>query len=92
MFRTAFDEALGKTRISLREKLHYLHQYTRGTARESVESCLYEGGNGGYDRAWQMLNRRFGNIEVVRCSYLANLLSHGDVGRGDGSRLVKAAY
>ena len=68
-------------------KLHFLYQYTTGVARKLVETCLYMPPAEGYKRAWNMLERKFGNTEVLCSGYIDKLLNTDGISRDDPDAL-----
>ena len=57
------------------ERLHYLGKYVKGEAKQVVTSFLLLDSEDAYERAKQMLAKRFGDPFVVACSCQSKLES-----------------
>ena len=67
-FITSFDTRIGNRPLSSHDKLHYLHQFLRGEARELIEGCFHVT-SGGYDEARRTLEREYGDAYKLSTMY-----------------------
>jgi len=83
LFKTAFESMVAASSLTDEERLHYLHQYTAGRPHQIVETCLYMDSDVGYRRAWDLLNRRYGNSESLGNAHIQKLLERASIARDD---------
>lgn len=64
-FMTTFEEHVGSSSVDERMKLTRLIQYTSGKAKEAIRSCALISGSGGYKKAKEILQKRFGDQHII---------------------------
>ena len=57
------------------EKLHYLVQYTSGKPRDLIETSLHMETNKWYKDARLLLERCYGNSDVIATAYINKILN-----------------
>ena len=89
MFRfiRSFDSRVASRTTDEREKLYFLEQFTTGTPREIVRSCIMMPSWLGYVEARRRLDERFGNPFVLGQCYLKRLEKWPSISRDDVKRL-----
>ena len=68
-FRRSFKTLIENKAATAEEKIYYLQQYLTGEAKDAVSGCLYGTEEEDYHRAWQILERRFGNTFSIQETY-----------------------
>jgi hypothetical protein len=74
-FRTTFRESVEKKVPDSRGRLTRLLKYTTGDAKDLIKHCIYESADGCFDAAISLLEREYGNRQVVVNSFLNQLKS-----------------
>ena len=72
-FVRSFDSRIASRTSDESERLYYLEQYTSGTPREMVRSCMHMTSGMGYIEARKRLDRRFGDKFLLAQAYLKRL-------------------
>ena len=86
-FIRSFDSRVASRTTDEREKLYFLEQFTTGTPREIVRSCIMMPSWLGYVEARRRLDERFGNPFVLGQCYLKRLEKWPSISRDDVKRL-----
>ena len=74
-FTTMFETAVeAKTQVS-KERLAMLTEFTSGEPKHLIETCLYKEPSVGYQRAKELLKKRYGNPICVANTYMGKLRS-----------------
>jgi hypothetical protein len=72
-FRCSFKTLVANKGITPEEMIYYLQEYLTGYALEAVAGCLLGTQKAAYDRAWKILEERFGHPFKVQESYREKL-------------------
>ena len=72
-FIRSFEYSIEGKHTSDRERLLFLEQLTRGEANGLVKGCMYMPDDSGYQRAKQLLQKRYGNVHRIAEAYLAKM-------------------
>ena len=86
-FIRSFDSRVASRTSDERERLYFLEQFTTGTPREIVRSCIMMPSWLGYVEARRRLDERFGNPFVLGQCYLKRLEKWPSISRDDVKRL-----
>ena len=87
VFIRSFDSIIADKISSPGDKIHYLEQYTTGKANEIVRSCLHLDASVGYERARQLLEKRYGNREQITAAHIDRILCWPKIGRDETAKL-----
>jgi len=71
-FMTLFMEHVDRTKFDDASKLSRLLHYTKGDAKRAIEHCILSGSKG-YQRALEILDRRFGDADKITQKILCEL-------------------
>ena len=74
-FRAIFNRSIDSVVCSDDDKLVYLLRCTCGPAKDAINMCALMEGRDGYQKAWDILERRFGNVYLVANIIKGNLCS-----------------
>ena len=83
MFETAVE---AKTQVP-KERLAMLIEFASGEPKHLIETCLYQEPSVGYQRAKELLKKRYGNPISVANTYLDKLRSWLRILDGDGKAI-----
>ncbi len=90
-FMRCFEATIDKRVYDDGLKLNYLIQFCKGEAKEAIEDCVIMSPEEGYERAKNILKRRYGRPHTIVRALVQELTS-GPVMRGnDGEALSKLA-
>ena len=64
-FVKAFEHAIESKTTNDTDRLYYLDQYTRGEANSIVKSCIYGPSTPGFQKAKELLKKKFGNKQKI---------------------------
>ena len=74
-FIKAFENAVERNTSNNSDRLYFLEQHTRGSAKELVKSCQYINPEHGYARAKTLLKQQYGNEQKVASCYMEKALT-----------------
>ena len=83
MFETAVE---AKTQVQ-KERLAMLIEFTSGEPKHLIETCLYQEPSVGYQRAKELLKKRYGNPLRVADTYMDKLRSWPRIPDGNGKAI-----
>ena len=86
-FVRSFDSRIASRTSDKGERLYYLEQFTVGTAREIVRSCMHMPLELAYQEARRRLERRFGDKFLLSQAYIRKLESWSAIRNDDVKRL-----
>ena len=86
-FVRSFDSRIASRTSDEGERLYYLEQFTVGTAREIVRSCMHMPLELAYQEARRRLERRFGDKFLLSQAYIRKLESWSAIRNDDVKRL-----
>lgn len=72
-FKAIFCEAVERHCVDGGVRLTRILQYTDGIAKQAIRACAIIGGQTGYDKAWEILEKRFGNKHIITESLISQL-------------------
>ena len=72
-FIKSFENSIVNNAASESEKLMYLLQYTSGVAKDMIKCCLVMDSSLAYQRAWTLLEERFGHPFTITSKYVTKL-------------------
>ncbi|XP_068717281.1 uncharacterized protein [Montipora capricornis] len=64
-WKSSFYALVDRKCISASDKMYYLRRYIEGPAEEAICGLFLHGSKEAYDRAWKILDERFGNPFVI---------------------------
>lgn len=88
-FKRSFATLIENKGISAEEKIYYLQQYVSGEAKESIAGCFYGRSESDYQRAWEILDRRYGHPFKIGEAFRDKLDKWPRVGQRDSAALQK---
>ena len=88
-WKIEFETLIHHRAIPPAERLHYLTKYLGGEAKEAVEGFLYMRTPDAYDRAYNLLNRRYGDNSELAASFRQKLRTWPKIGPTDTQGLRK---
>ena len=88
-FRAAFHEVVEKKILEPRGRLTRLLKYTTGEANELIKHCIHEKGDICFDQAIELLEKEFGNPQILINSYLKELRSWPSIKSNDAKGYKK---
>ena len=72
-WKSSFYALLDRKCISASDKMYYLRRYIEGPAEEAICGLFLHGSKEAYDRAWKILDERFGHPFVITKAYRSKL-------------------
>jgi hypothetical protein len=90
LFISSFDSRIGNRLSSPIDKLHYLHQFLRGEARELISGCFHLF-DSGYAEARRLLDREYGDPYKTSCEFVRQISDCAAIKSGDPRALRKFA-
>ena len=88
-FRATFHEVVEKKILEPRGRLTRLLKYTEGEAKELIKHCIYEKEDQGFDQAMELLDREFGNCQIIINAYLKKLRQWPNIKSNDAKGYKK---
>jgi len=86
-FVTAFDAIIATNVSTDKDRLYYLEKYTTGKANEVIKGFLATNSETAYLEARKLLDRRFGNPEIVAENFKSKLRHWRQISDGDSRGL-----
>ncbi|XP_039904599.1 uncharacterized protein LOC120744346 [Simochromis diagramma] len=90
-WQLSFETLIERKNIPKNERLYYLRKYLGGPAKRVVEGFLLVGTDEAYDAAWEVLERRFGDLFTIGKCFRDKLHSWPKISSKDGSELREFA-
>ena len=87
LFMRNLDSRIVSRTNDMRERLYFLEQYTTGTPREIVRSCMLLPELTGYEEARRCLDERYGDKYLIAQSYVKQLESWQTIRSDDVKKL-----
>ena len=87
MFKESFKNQIEMKVRNSSDRLHYLSQYTEAKANSIVKACLNMESSEGYEAAWRLLDRKYGNPEKIRIEYINKILQRTPVTKNNLAEL-----
>ncbi|XP_033992103.1 uncharacterized protein LOC117487588 [Trematomus bernacchii] len=87
IFVRAFQHGIEEKTTSNQDRLYYLEQYTSGSCRELVRSCLHMDANSGFAEAKRLLKVHFGDELKIANAYMGKALNWNTIKAEDGKSL-----
>ena len=82
-WRSAFETLVESKHIPPADRIHYLKRYLGGRARECVEGYFLFTSESSFDEAKTLLDKRFGNKDVIAKAFREKLHSYPKIAAGD---------
>ncbi|XP_046845141.1 uncharacterized protein LOC124438990 [Xenia sp. Carnegie-2017] len=73
------------------DRLNYLIQYCKGTARQAIEHCIIMPPDQGYKRAKEILRKNFGRNHIVTQAFLEKVLNGPPIRVNEAEKLSQLA-
>ena len=86
-FIRAFENLIERRTTSESARLYYLVQYTTGEVRELVKSCLTMSEDVGYQKARDLLKKRYGQSYRIASAFVEKLVKGSAIKAEDGEAL-----
>ncbi|KAL4008603.1 hypothetical protein ACER0C_002455 [Sarotherodon galilaeus] len=90
-WQLSFETLIERKNIPKNERLYYLRKYLGGPAKRVVEGFLLVGTDEAYDAAWEVLERRFGDLFTIGKCFRDKLHNWPKISSKDGSELREFA-
>ena len=72
-WKFSFYALVDRKCISASDKMYYLRRYIEGPAQEAICGLFLHSSEEAYDRAWKILDERFGHPFVITKAYRSKL-------------------
>ncbi|XP_078352316.1 uncharacterized protein LOC144637013 [Oculina patagonica] len=90
-WKSSFHAILHRKNLSASDKMYYLKRYLRGPAKEAISGLFLQNSSEAYERAWNILDERFGHPFVVAKAYRGKLQRWPKIGIKDHQGLRRFA-
>lgn len=87
----AFETLIENKTTEPKERIHYLRKYVSGEAKEAIDGLLLLNSDDAYQRAKELLKKRYGDPFAVANAYRQRLESWPKIQNGDAKALRKYA-
>ncbi|XP_078374366.1 uncharacterized protein LOC144657884 [Oculina patagonica] len=90
-WKSSFHAIIHRKNLSASDKMYYLKRYLRGPAKEAISGLFLQNSSEAYERAWNILDERFGHPFVVAKAYRDKLQRWPKIGIKDHQGLRRFA-
>ncbi|XP_020556659.2 uncharacterized protein LOC110014220 [Oryzias latipes] len=88
-WKSSFQTLIERKNIPAAEKMFFLQKYVGGAARESLEGFFLTGSEASYEKAWNLLNERYGEPFVIAKAFRDKLHAWPKIAHRESSDLRK---
>ena len=68
-WKSSFHALIHRKNLSSSDKMYYLKRYVSGSAKEAINGLFLQSSSEAYERAWNILDERFGHPFIVTNAY-----------------------
>ena len=90
-WKSCFHALIDRKALPSSDKMYYLKRYVGGAAREAISGLFLQNSSEAYERAWSVLDERFGHPFIITKAYRDKLQRWPKIGVRDHQGLRKFA-
>jgi len=90
-WKSSFHALIHRKNLPSSDKMYYLKRYVSGSAKEAINGLFLQGSSEAYERAWNILDERFGHPFIVTNTYRDKLRKWPKIGMKDHQCLRRFA-
>ena len=90
-WKSSFHALIHRKNLPSSEKMYYLKRYVSGSAKEAINGLFLQSSSEAYERAWNILDERFGHPFIVTNAYRNKLRKWPKIGMKDHQGLRRSA-
>ena len=90
-WKSSFRALIDRRNLPSSDKMYYLKRYVSGSAREAISGLFLLNSQEAYERAWDILDERFGHPFIISKAYRYKLQRWPKIGTRDHQSLRKFA-
>ena len=90
-WKSSFHALIHRKNLPSSDKMYYLKRYVSGSAKEAINGLFLQSSSEAYERAWNILDERFGHPFIVTNAYRDKLRKWPKIGMKDHQGLRRFA-
>ena len=90
-WKSSFRALIDRKNLPSSEKMYYLKRYVSSSAKEAISGLFLQNSSEAYERAWKILDERFGHPFIITKAYRDRLQRWPKIGARDHQGLRKFA-
>ena len=90
-WKSSFRALIDRKNLPSSDKMYYLKRYVSGSAKEAISGLFLQNSSEAYERAWKILDERFGHPFIITKAYRDRLQRWPKIGARDHQGLRKFA-
>ena len=90
-WKSSFRALIDRKNLPSSDKMYYLKRYVSGSAKEAISGLFLQNSSEAYERAWKILDERFGHPFIITKAYIDRLQRWPKIGARDHQGLRKFA-